>query len=285
MKTNHQRVKKFTIVAALVSVFFACEKETAGESAISSQDLLRNANLELISEEVDNIVETVFYEDISADAAAKSGAVLKTDEAPYLPACAVITTQETGTTTEKIIDFGDGCGFVNGAVLRGSIHLSYEKNPEAASVSISVSFENFYINDASISGERNVVRVLANENGNPQATISFTIGVVWENGVSAQRSGTKVREWIEGADTPGIWGDNVYVVSGEWTTVFSTGTIHEGKVLEPLRRELSCRFLVSGLLEIQRNQYKGVLDYGNGDCDNEAEFTYENGNTRTILLN
>ncbi len=49
-------------------------------------------------------------------------------------------------------------------------------------------------------------------------------------------------------------------------------------------KEAICYFFVSGNVEIERPNVSGVLDYGNGECDNLAIFTTSNGEVIEISL-
>ena len=38
---------------------------------------------------------------------------------------------------------------------------------------------------------------------------------------------------------------------------------------------MACKFLVSGIVEIEKNDKKKILDYGDGECNNWASLTFE----------
>ena len=46
---------------------------------------------------------------------------------------------------------------------------------------------------------------------------------------------------------------------------------------------MSCNYVVSGIVEISQEGFTGVLDFGEGICDNEATFTI-NGQEIIIYL-
>lgn len=48
----------------------------------------------------------------------------------------------------------------------------------------------------------------------------------------------------------------------------------------PLLREWSCRFLVSGVLSIKRNNATVTVDFGDGSCDSNKILTTPNGNLK-----
>ena len=107
--------------------------------------------------------------------------------------------------------------------------------------------------------------------------------MTFEDGTVASRKGTKTREWIEGTLNSN-WADHVFLISGSWETNFANGNTHSTNITTPLRREASCRFLVSGVLDLVRTNYTGTLNYGDGMCDNLALFTNEDGKELEIKL-
>ncbi len=201
-----------------------------------------------------------------------------------LPDCVTITVVIQQGFREITIDFGnEGC-LVRGNILKGKIILSYERDPEAQEVFISKSLEDFYFNNKNIIGSKTFLKQLSNENGNPQFTHTLGFTVIWPNGAQASREGTKIREWVEGHGS-GVWSDNVFEVTGNWAATFVNGNTHTYDVIIPLRREVVCYYFVSGSFDVQRTNFGGTFDYGEGDCDNQATFTYNNGNVVDIILN
>jgi hypothetical protein len=55
-------------------------------------------------------------------------------------------------------------------------------------------------------------------------------------------------------------------------------------VTSPLRRELSCRFIISGVLDITRNENTASLDFGEGNCDAIGVLTFPDGTSEEIFL-
>lgn len=183
-----------------------------------------------------------------------------------------------------LFDFGtEGC-VIRGNTLKGVINLYYERDPEEQQVLITKTYIDFYFNDKNIIGGKSILKELSNENGNPQFTKTVDIVVIWDDGEEASRTGTKVREWVEGHGS-GIFSDNVFEITGSWTSTFRDGNTHSHEVVLPLRREVICHYFVSGSIEVVHTNFSGVLDFGEGDCDNLATFTNEDGEVREIILN
>ena len=256
----------------------ASDSETFSEDeVISATELKFSDETEMISEEVTTIAEDVYA---AEEIALTSKSDYTTD---LLPDCVTITTVVTDTTREKTIDFGEGCELPTGNVLSGIIYLSYALDMEAASKTIALSLENFTFNGVAIEGGADILRVRSNDNGNPQGTSNAAFTATWPDDATASFTGTRTREWIEGFGS-GFWGDNVFLITGKRTYTGRLGNVYEKEVITPLRRELSCRFIVSGVLNISRNDNTASLDFGDGSCDAKGTLTYPDGTEEEIFL-
>ena len=278
-------LKKMNLAGVMLMatlLFISCEKEESPEVINEEQtfevaELQASDESELISEEVLNIGEDVF-------ATHQIAATAKGDyRSDYLPDCVTITTVVTSTSVEKTIDFGDGCELPNGNILSGIIFLSFEKDMELATHTLALALENFTFNSVAVEGSASVVRMRANENGNPQADASASYSATWPDGSTASFTGNRTREWIEGYGS-GFWGDNVILISGKGTFSGKMCNVFVKETISPLRRELACRFIVSGVLEISRNDLTASLDFGDGSCDAKGLLTYPDGETEEIFL-
>lgn len=275
-------------LVVLVLTFTACSNNDADEQETESQDyseVALSSEIDRASDSMDDIAIRVYEDQEDVEI---GGVTNEIDSAVRtvndFPDCVTITVVIETLAREITIDFGtDGC-IINGNMLKGKMILSYERNPEAHQVAISKTLEGFYFNDKNIIGGKTIVKVLSNENGNPQFTKTTDITVIWPNGLQASRNGVKVREWIEGFGS-GVWSDNVFEVRGNWTSTFVNGNTHSYEVVIPLRREVICHYFVSGSVDVERTNFSGTFDYGEGDCDNEATFTFDEGSVIDITLN
>ena len=269
-------------LALLMLVFTSCnESDTIQEEPISESIDLKaaetEAEIDKVSEESSTIIEEAFL--MQEYPETKSHPI--TDR--YLPDCVTITVVIVQNMKTVTLDFGDGCELRNGNFVSGKIIMIYERDPEAASKMITYSFENFYFNRKHVEGGGSILRERSNENGNPQSTKTFDVTVTWPDGLFASKKGVKIREMIEGQDTH-AWGDNVFLITGNWEFTRKNGTVLSAKVIEALRRELACKFLVSGILELNKNENNAVLSYGDGECDDLATVSINGGERREIHL-
>ena len=281
---KRQKLKVVVIAAMLLGlVFTGCNstdtiQEDLTSEAIDVKTAQTEAEVDNVSEGVSAIIEEAYLGEEFPELT-KSHPI--TDR--FLPSCVTITIVLTQNMKTVTIDFGEGCELRNGNFVSGKIILEYEKDPEAATKMISYSFEDFYFNRKNVAGGGSILRERSNENGNPQSTKTFDITVTWPDETFASKVGVRVREWIEGYGTP-AWGDNVFLITGNGTFTKKDGTVFSAEVVEPLRRELACKFLVSGIVNLSKNRNTAVLNYGDGTCDDLATISINGGEEREIHL-
>jgi len=280
MKNLNLNLRLLTFIVFGSLLITSCETSDTVDLSepISADETVALTEVDDISDDVNNIIDDYFVEieDFSKSSETES----KTEA--LLP-CVIRTFVLTDTTKTVTLDFGEGCELPNENVLSGKIIMSYAIDTDVNVLTIAHTYENFHFNDISIEGGNTIVRIRENENGNPQSTVTFGTTLTWSDGVSATREGTKVREWIEGYDTRD-WADNVFLFTGSWTLTFNDGIVYSSNIIEPLRREMACRFIVNGIVEVQKLDMSGIIDFGDGSCDDIATFTDEDGVVVEITL-
>jgi len=252
----------------------ATETESQLEDTIEIQ---RSAEID----QIDNVLADLIIDAYEEEELSAADRTLYSRD---VPECVTITIVAQLNYRQVTLDFGsEGC-IVHGHLLKGQIVFDYTRNPEAQQIMINYNLVDFYFDAKNIIGSRSILKELSNENGNPQFTHNLDVTVIWPNGVQASREGTRIREWVEGFGS-GIFSDNVFEITGNWSATFVNGNTHAYEVLIPLRREVICDYFVSGSFDVQRTNFGGVFDFGNGDCDNQASFTFNNGQEIAITLN
>ena len=285
MRMNNLKIALIFVVSTLVIASCETNNSVAVDEvseAISAEETVALVESDDISDEVDNIIDDFLIDDLSVS---NKNEVSKTegDNHGGMPDCVVKTVVNDGTSKTVTLDFGDGCELPNGHVLAGKIILSYIHDLEAETITITKSFDGFSFNEVTVEGENTIARIRENENGNPQSTKTIGVTITWPDGKTAERTGTRTREWVEGKETR-TWGDNVFLITGYTTTTFNDGTVFNSEIIEPLRREMACRFIVRGVVEISKGDRQGTLDYGDGTCDNKATFTNLDNEVKEITL-
>ena len=105
----------------------------------------------------------------------------------------------------------------------------------------------------------------------------------WPDGEFNSKGGFKTREWIEGSETK-PWSDNIFLIYGEWTNTLKNGDVYSSIIIEELRRELACKFIVRGIIEISKPEVSFTLNFGDGSCDDKAALTNSVGEEKEITI-
>lgn len=267
---------KFLLSCLLVAFMVSCsDDDTTTEEQQDYTEIAKSSEIDGDLEDFDDLSLKVF-ETQEANEAGKMPPNFN------LPDCLTITVEMEQNNRTVTMDFGDGCQIGN-RLYSGIVVMTYTRNPQEQERLITKTFDNFFVNGKQIEGSKTILKEHSNENGNMQFTKTVAITITWPNGDSAARNGVKVKEWIAGQGT-GVWTDNVFEITGNWTTTFVNGNTHTYTVLTPLRRETICYRFVSGTIDVVRTNFSGVLDYGDGSCDNMATFTFADGTVVDIVL-
>ena len=282
MKTNS--ILKITFLFAII-LFASCTKDNNDlANAFTTEDLQTNAKLDQVANDLSDIIDDQYFTENPA------GKTIAPTESNLLPPCVTVTRTFTSTTWTRTINFGTtGCAMPNGAILRGIISVSGVLPYSTSNYVITYTFDGFRYNDFLVQGNRTITRSLGTStyqvNTHPICVMDMNMTFTNSRGIFT-RVGTRTRECIEGYTTA-IWTDNVYVITGNWTTTFPNGNVHSNAISNttPLRVRLNCDYrVVSGVVNITRPNHTAVLDYGAGTCDNLATISIDGGTPVTITF-
>jgi hypothetical protein len=276
-------MKKLNLTLALIAAFVlavfvtSCNKE----EDIKTEDMT-------VAQD-DSFAESVFEKvsDIADEAYDLSTGNLKSTEwnRLFLSECATVTLDTVSMPHVLTIDFGDtNCLCLDGRYRRGQILVSFNGRYRHPGTVITTSFNEYFVNDNKIEGSKVVTNMGPNQQGNIYYTIEI-VGVIYKanNGGVVSWNSSREREWIQGFETGTPW-DDVYLITGTADGILASGLTWEREIINALRVELACRFIVSGTVEIRpEGKPVRILDYGNGECDNIATVIV-NGVTYTIYL-
>ena len=282
MKTNS--ILKITFLFAII-LFASCTKDNNDlANAFTTEDLQTNAKLDQVANDLSDIIDDQYFTENPA------GKTIAPTESNLLPPCVTVTRTFTSTTWTRTINFGTtGCAMPNGAILRGIIRVSGVLPYTTTNYVITYTFDGFHYNDFLVQGNRTVTRSLGTStyqvNTHPICVMDMNMTFTNSRGIFT-RVGSRTRECVEGYTTA-IWTDNVYVITGNWTTTFPNGNVHSNAISNttPLRVRLNCDYrVVSGVVNITRPNHTAVLDYGAGTCDNLATISIDGGTPVTITF-
>lgn len=291
-----KKLAKFLIPVFILVAFSACEKDSVTTTdSLTSDDALVSAKIDIASDDVSNIVDQLF-DDVNGNTLTYRSS---SNDNSVFSNCATITRVPAfgtaitpGTQVTKTIDFGTtGCQLNNGNIVKGKIIISFVFQPTAVSHTVTYTFDNFYHNNIKFVGTKTFTRSLTAATTtmapHPIVVMQLDMTITMPNGDVYTRVGSRTRELVEGFTTP-QFADNVYKITGNWTTTNPNGSVQTATITTPLRARMSCLavnkpLLVFGVITFVKNNITATLDYGNGDCDNTAVFTV-NGNSYTIII-
>ena len=275
------------IAIVMLSFFISCDSSNDGNDnnpTLTAKDIAVNSKIDVAIDDVVYIVEDQYtaQQSISNRSSTASKSIL--------PTCATFTTVLVDGTWTRTIDFGSaGCTLPNGNVLKGKIIISFSNDFTSKSRTLSYRFVDFYHNGKLLQGNKSITyeskstELLATEH--PVMTFTVDMKITFDDGKVYSRTGTTVKETIEGNETPLNWEDNVFLVTGNSATSLLNGDTITTVITTPLRYITSCKlpFPVSGIVSITKNTSVGTLDFGDGKCDNLATLTID-GVTKDIIL-
>lgn len=200
--------------------------------------------------------------------------------------CAKITvTPNDSTYPKKItIEFGDSCLGRDGKLRSGAILIYLTAPLRKPGSVVTVIFRDFYLNHVKLEGTKTISNL-----SNPPV---HTWKVVIENGKVTFPGGrgysfecVKYKTQTEGADTK-IVRDDEYKIEGRSKTVFNNGITINLNTESALIKKAACHWISDGIVKIKINDQVLFLDYGapnNGECDNKALLTWDNGNKHRLI--
>ena len=261
--------KLFFSIAALSIIMVACEKNNdslnTDDVNLADDDAVTEAIFDDVFNTADNasqIVETF----MSKNPGAKGNTVVVSDSCPTVIVEFLSETQRVIT-----VDFGDGCEGLWEQTRAGKITITVDGRRRTEGSSRTVTFDNYFFNGIQVEGTKVTENLGENDNGNVVFSAELTGGrLTFPNDTSVTREFYREREWIAGYDTRVIWDDECFI------TGYASGTTYRGKTYEntitsDLLWKRSCRFIVSGIIEINREGVEPFeLDYGDGTCDAKA---------------
>jgi hypothetical protein len=280
------------VVFLIATALYSCQKENSGSNTtpVTEDEAVTYSDESAQAEgSFDDI------EDISRVAADEEGQVSAPGGRLFpfvqlrlrLGPCAVITVTPDDSTYPKTvtIDFpGDGCWCADGKHRKGAIILHFTGPIRRPGSVLTITFRDFYLNRAHIEGTKTISN-LSTPNG-VKFTVQVTGGkVTFPNGRGYKYDGLKYVSQVEGATTNNIL-DDVYHIEGRSKTEFNNGLTINLNTESALVKKFSCRWISDGTLKIKINDRVLFLDYGapnNGDCDNKALLTWNNGNNSRLI--
>ena len=193
--------------------------------------------------------------------------------------CPTVTLSEAiGTFPNTMtIDFGDECTSYLGLKRSGKIFAHFTGFYKDEATIITVTTEDYFVNDNKVEGTKYVTNEGVNDAGNIYFTIYVADGVITlATGEIITWTSSRTREWIEGSESFEIEDDVYSISNGPFAEHSASGINRNGTpftvdISTPLVKRMDCDWLTQGVIEITPEGFTTrVIDFGGGVCDNEA---------------
>lgn len=273
-ETIYPAIKRLSFLIVTVFFVIACSSDDPEVNVNSDNEEIEDieilAEIESMTEVLDDLSDVVDAE-MDQNKQFSDDVAKSLTDIPYFSSCVSRTIVLEGNSINISLDYGSGCEGPHGNVLSGLIRIDIQFL-SADEKLVTHSFEEFSINGRAVEGTITRNRIRSNIEGYPQVETSKDISIQWDENTIFNRVGQTTRVWASGNDTRS-WGDDVFLTTGNWN-ILKNGVLQRSVTIsEELRREMSCRFLVSGTLEIEGSKANYSLDFGDGTCDNVAVVT------------
>jgi len=297
-------MKKFSInrisIAALTflvaSMLFSCQKDVSSTSNTSVTEEQATTYSEESSmaeasfDDAEDVATTAADEEGNASEFGINGRLfhpLFTELRAAIGDCAEITITPNDSTYPKTItiDFGNGCLGRDGKFRTGAIIVHLTAPLRRPGSVVTITFRNYYVNRVHLEG----TKVISNLSDPPMHKWSVQVvggKVTFPSGRGYSYQSIKVKTQVEGMDTR-IVRDDVYEITGRSQTEFNSGLTITLNTESALIKKVACPWISDGKLKIKINDRVLYLDYGfptNGQCDNKALLTWNNGSNQRVIF-
>lgn len=201
--------------------------------------------------------------------------------------CAVVTIEATGTFEQPqgtiTVDFGDGCVDNRLNVRKGKLIFAYTGRRFQPGSSVTLTTENYSINDIKLEGTRTSTNVQGSTDEAPKFLVVLEDGVAtFPDGAVATRESSITWSWIRAANPSE---DYLIIEQGsEASGVTRGGRTYQVTLVEQLKYKRFCGIAVDGIKRYMIDGEKEIIiDYGDGSCDKAVTVTV-NGVTRNISV-
>ncbi len=199
---------------------------------------------------------------------------------PHVDSCATVTVSSTTFPKEITVEYLGGCSN-HKHDKKGKVYIILSDTITNEGAVQTITYEDFYIDSIRVELTATLKNFGKNSSGNwvIEKTYSQTIT---KNGETCIRENNEVQEWLAGFETTDRK-DNKYNLTGSGSVVINDTATYTKLVTSPLLFDASCEFIISGVVELNRNGSIVKIDYGDGTCDNKASVTAD-GTTEEINL-
>ncbi len=281
MKIKQLSLGILTLVIVCAGIFSSCKKKETEEK---DSDTTSAADQALASTTVNDMTSI-------SDEAGRNNSIssFRTSESnALLSSCATLTFDTLAAAKTITVNFGaTNCLGNDGRDRRGEIILSFTGRYRDSSTVITVTPQNYFVNDNQVTGSKTITNQGHNAAHHLVYSINANIQIIKANNAGTVTwQSTRSREWTAGESTL-TWQDDLYSITGSASGTTANGNTFQSVITSPLIRNMAigCRknFTQGVLAHTPGGKATRFIDYGNGACDNLATVTI-NGTVYNITL-
>ena len=285
------RVLAWTVACvAAATVFFACKKEVTTDTAPNNEkdnNTLAVAQHEaaasaMYSDLFETVAGVAISQGLDNARQANPGNNQWADvPAPSCPSAELQDATDNKWPKTVIIDFGESCLDRFGTYRSGILNVTLSGPLFDPASAIEVEPENYKLDGIPVEGHFKISGVSFNTTTGIQYTTELTGGrITLSDSVVITYSSKKTIKQIEGADTEQALknpSDDVFSLEGTASLGYEKGAVTGATATfttqEPLIKRWDCRNFSKGKLKVEVDGATGIIDYGNGVCDDTATIT------------
>ncbi|RBL93036.1 hypothetical protein [Chitinophaga flava] len=279
-------------VVAVATLFFACKKEVTTDTAAANEDdnkTLLAASHETTAHAVyGDLFETTAV--IAANQGLTNGRKAEYNDYANVTACPSILLSSANPTDwpkQLVIDYGDACRDSYGVTRSGKVYITVYGLLFGPNSNIAIRLDGYKYNGIPVQGRDSIYNVTYNATTGVQYTTEITGGrMLFSDTLILGYTSKKTVKQTAGAGTP-TPNDNVYNVEGTASINYEKGGPAGSATFTtqtPLVKATACQWVSQGKLQVALGNLSGIIDYGNGVCDNKATITVNGDKVKEIIL-
>lgn len=201
---------------------------------------------------------------------------------PNFPDCAEVTVEgETFPKTVTVV-YGEDCISRRGITKTGTMIITISDTITNPGAIYTLEYVDMVIGGKSVEKTATFTNEGMNDAGNWVMSSESETSITKNDTLVITRSFSQSKEWLAGFDTR-YFSDDIFMKTGGGTISVNGVVKFEREIIEPLLIDRACRFILSGVIEITRNDESMIIDFGDGECDNIAVVT-KDGESEEIEL-
>lgn len=276
--TKQNCFSALSLLSLLLLSLGSCTKDDASTTVLSETEIQKMAIRTLQSQQMIGASFGI----ATRGAAEVDGLVSSTPE--LRSACGSITVTPADLKTfpkTVVVDFGSGCTDVDGKNKSGKVTMVVGKIWEANSIA-TLQYDNYSEDGVKLDGKFTFSNNSTNSAGAYQIKAE-KVKVTDKNSESWTWSGVHNFTQTKGHPSWWDWSDDVYDITGNIDVLFPNGETVSWNINAPLAKANNCYWVSKGVGVLKLNGTDIQVNYGDGNCDNDAVMIL-NGKTINIKL-